>query len=126
MSQFFIYTVAFIVTAPLFFLFILYFFSRKLYRNKRKAVRQTTQLMVPILILAVHVLFVVLFGKNYFPWIVVFLLGLLAFAMIIQYKIHEEVLIFKAFKSFLRLSFLFFTLAYVGLTLYGIIDRLFL
>ncbi|WP_082234269.1 DUF3397 domain-containing protein [Halobacillus massiliensis] len=126
MSQFFIYTIAFIVSAPLFFLFLLYFFSRKLFRNKRKAVHQTTHLMVPVLVLAVHVLFVVLFNQNFFPWILVFLLGLLAFSMIIQYKIHEEVLIYKSFKSFLRLSFLFFALVYVGLTLYGIIARLFL
>ncbi|MFC7320346.1 DUF3397 domain-containing protein [Halobacillus campisalis] len=126
MSEVFVYILAFIVTVPFLFLFLLYFITRKLYRNKRKAVHQTAQLMVPILITAVHTLLIVLFDLNALAWIIVSLLFLLSVAIIIQYKISEEILLFKAFKSFLRLSFLVFTTVYIGLTAFGIVDRLFL
>ncbi|MFC7061307.1 DUF3397 family protein [Halobacillus seohaensis] len=126
MSDVFIYILALIISAPLVFIFVLYFFTRKWFRNKKKAIHQTAQLMVPILVVAVHTLLVVLFDQNFFAWIIVFLLFLMSVAIIIQYKISEEVRIFKAFKSFLRLSFLLFTIIYMGLTAYGFVDRLFL
>ncbi|WP_431799505.1 DUF3397 domain-containing protein [Halobacillus andaensis] len=126
MSNVIIYFLAFIITAPLLILFILYFFTRKLYRNKRRAVHLTAQLMVPVLVASVYVLFVVLFGNGYLPWIIVFLLSLLSLAVIVQYKISEEIQFIKVFKGFLRLTFLLFMFVYFGLTAYGIVARVLL
>ncbi|MCP3026218.1 DUF3397 domain-containing protein [Halobacillus sp. A5] len=126
MSNVLIYITAFIMTAPLFILIVLYFLTRKWYRNKKKAVHQTAQLMVPVLIAAVYVLMMVLFGNGFFPWIIVLLLGLLSLALIVQYKLSEELRFIRAFKGFLRLTFLLFMFVYVGLTTYGLIDRLLL
>ncbi|GGF11816.1 hypothetical protein GCM10010954_08050 [Halobacillus andaensis] len=126
MSDVLVSVIAFVLTAPFLFLFVLYFCTRKWYRNKKKAVHQTAQLMVPVLVAAVHTLLIVLFGQGFFAWILVFLLCLLGLALIVQYKVSEEIRFFKAFKGFLRLTFLLFMFVYMGLATYGIVDRVFL
>ncbi|UOR12931.1 DUF3397 domain-containing protein [Halobacillus amylolyticus] len=126
MTDVFIYIVASLVTVPVLFLFISYFFAMKWHRLKKKAVRQSTQSTVPFLVLAIHILLLVLFEENFLSWILIFLLVILSLSIVIQYKIYEEIQLRRAFKGFLRISFLLLMMVYMGLTVYGLVDRLFL
>ncbi|WP_079529746.1 DUF3397 domain-containing protein [Halobacillus hunanensis] len=120
------YIIAALVTMPLLFLLISYFFAMKWHRYKKKAVRQCTQFTVPFLVLAIHVLLLVLFEESYWAWIIVFLLVILSLSVIIQYKVYEEVQLGRSFIVFLRLSFVVLLVVYMGLTAFGLADRLFL
>ncbi|UOQ93075.1 DUF3397 domain-containing protein [Halobacillus shinanisalinarum] len=126
MIDVFIYIVALLVTVPVLFLFISYFIAMKWHRLKKKAVRQSTQSTVPFLVLAIHILLLVLFEENFVSWIIIFLLVILSLSVIIQYKIYEEIQLRRAFKGFLRLSFLLLLMVYVGLIVYGLVDSVFL
>lgn len=123
MGDFIILILAMILTLPIPFLFVLYFLSRKWYGRKKKAVHQTANLSVPVFILAVHVLLLVLFNQSFLAYIVIFLLLLLGLSLIIQYKIHDELQFVRAFRGFWRVSFLLFTVIYLGLSIFGILGR---
>ncbi|WP_226578463.1 DUF3397 domain-containing protein [Halobacillus litoralis] len=123
MSDWFAYTIAFILTLPLPFLVIFYFCARKWSKHKLKALHRTANFTAPVFIIAVHLLLVVLFEKNFFPLILIFLLILLGLSLIAQYKLSKEVHIYRVFKGFWRVSFVLFTFFYMGLTMYGLIIR---
>ncbi len=126
MINFLSYIIAALVTMPLLFLLISYFFAMKWHRYNKRAVRQCTQFTVPFLVLAIHVLLLVLFEESYWSWIIIFLLVILSLSVIIQYKVYEEVQLGRSFIVFLRLSFVVLLVVYMGLTVYGLADRLFL
>ncbi|RWZ60704.1 DUF3397 domain-containing protein [Halobacillus fulvus] len=125
MSDWLVLIVASVLTMPIPFLIVFYFFARKWNKYKRKAVHQTANLTTPVFILAVHVLLLVLFDRSFFSYIVIFLLLLLGLSMVIQYKLHEELRLRRAFKGFWRVSFLLFIVSYLGLSFYGVVARLF-
>ncbi|UOQ43142.1 DUF3397 domain-containing protein [Halobacillus salinarum] len=125
MSDFIIKVAALVITLPIPFLILFYFFARKWCRHKRKAVHYTATITAPIFILAVHVLLFVQFERSFFAYIIIMLLCILSFSIIIQYKLHEEVRLGRAFKGFFRFSFLLFLIVYSGLSLFGLIERLF-
>ncbi|MBH0229043.1 DUF3397 domain-containing protein [Halobacillus yeomjeoni] len=125
MSQFMISMVALILTLPIPFLVVFYFFARKWSRYKTKAVHRTAHVCAPVFILAVHVLAYVIFEQSFLSYILIFLCIILGVSLIVQYKLHEEIQLRRAFKGFFRASFLIFTLFYMGLTLYGLAARLF-
>lgn len=114
-----------VLTLPIPFFFVFYFFTRKWTKHKWKAIHRTTSLSAPVFILSVHLLLLVLFEQSFFAYILIFLFLLLGLSLIVQYKLHEEVRLRRVFKAFWRISFLFFTFFYLGLTLYGLLERLF-
>ncbi|SEH71059.1 Protein of unknown function [Halobacillus karajensis] len=123
MGDLLIYTIAILITLPIPFLVIFYLCARKWSKHKLKALHRTANFTAPVFILAVHVLLVVLFNRSFFPYIIIFLLFLLGLSMIAQYKLKEEVQLFRALKGFWRVSFLLFILVYVGLSAYGLLSR---
>ncbi|MGP4059710.1 DUF3397 domain-containing protein [Halobacillus litoralis] len=125
MSDIFAFCIAIILTLPLPFLIIFYLCARKWSRHKLKALHRTANFTAPIFILASHVLLIVLFERSFFPIIVIFLLLLLGLSLVAQYKLNEEVRLIRAFKGFWRVSFLLFMFFYMGLSVFGLIDRLF-
>ncbi len=125
MTDFLISSLAMVITLPFPFLFLFYFFARKWYRHKQKALHQSVTVTAPIFIVSVHVLLFVLFERSFFAYIIIMLLLLLALSVVIQYKVHDEIRLFKAIKSFWRLSFLLFFAVYSSLSLFGLINRMF-
>ncbi|MYL19084.1 DUF3397 family protein [Halobacillus litoralis] len=125
MSDWLAYGIAAVLTLPLPFLFVFYFFARKWSKHKWKAIHRTAGFTAPVFVMAVHVLLMVLFERSFFPFILIFLLLLLGVSIITQYKLKEEVQLFRAVRGFWRVSFLLFGLFYVGLSTFGLILRLF-
>ncbi|WP_231572502.1 DUF3397 domain-containing protein [Halobacillus sp. BBL2006] len=99
--------------------------NRKWTKHKWKAIHRTTSVTAPIFILSVHLLLLVLFEQNFLAYILILLFLLLGLSLIVQYKVHEEIHLRRVFKGFWRVSFLLFTFFYVGLTMYGLLERLF-
>lgn len=124
MGDWIVFPLAAILTMPIPFLIIFYLLSRKWNRYKRKAVHQTANFSAPVFILSVHVLLMVLFNRSFLSYIVISLLILLGLSMVMQYKLHAELQLRRAFKGFWRVSFILFTFLYISLALYGLIARI--
>ncbi|MBM7552862.1 DUF3397 domain-containing protein [Thalassobacillus pellis] len=124
MGEFLIYLYAGIVTMPLPVIAIIYFFTRKFYKYKWKAIHKTTNIATFLFIVAVDLLLLVLFDHSFFGWIILTLLFILVGAVLVQYRLHEEIVIKRVIKGFWRFSCLLFGFAYIGLTLYGLTAKL--
>ncbi|GGC80565.1 hypothetical protein GCM10007216_08920 [Thalassobacillus devorans] len=124
MSNFFIYMYAAAITMPIPILLIFYFIYRKIYRHKWKAIHKTTNLATLLFILSVDLLAKVLFEQSFFGYILLVLLLVLTGAIIIQYRLHEEIVFKRAWKGFWRFNTLLFGFLYISLSLYGLAGKL--
>lgn len=116
--------IAIILTLPIPFFILFYFFARRWTKHKWRAIHQSANISAPVFILSVHVLLLVIFEQNFLAFIVIALFVILGISLIVQYKLHEDIQLRRAFKAFFRASFLLFTLCYVGLTLFGLLHSL--
>lgn len=124
MSAFFTYIIAFIITFPIPMTIAFYILMRKLTRNKRKTLHLTVNCMTLIYIFSVNATLAAIFEKTFIWYIFILLILLLGLFVFLHWKYKEEVHFTKAWKGFWRLSFLLFVFSHIGLTLYGLTDRL--
>ncbi|MYL33038.1 DUF3397 family protein [Pontibacillus yanchengensis] len=124
MTQVVAYILAAIITLPIPMTFVIYFFARKILKNKKRSLHVTVNIMTFFYILAVNATIFVIFEQSWFSYIFILLIVLLSMFVVLQWKYKEEVVFKSAWKGFWRFSFLLFSFAYIGLTIYGLTDRL--
>lgn len=124
MSQVFAYVIAAAITLPIPMTIMVYMLTRKISRSKRISLHVTVNSMTLLYILAVNATLVAIFGQSFFWYIFIFLLTLLGMFVFLQWKYKEEIKFSKAWKGFWRFSFVLFAFVYIGLTLFGLTDRL--
>lgn len=91
--------------------------TKKSRKSLHKAVDYTTLLYI----ISVHFLIVTIWGKSFF-WLIIILMIFIAMVFVfLHWKVKEEIILKKVFKGFWRFNFIVFFLAYITLTLYGII-----
>jgi hypothetical protein len=117
------FIIAFLVTIPVFGFVFTYFIVLKLTKNRRKSVHKALDYSTILFILAVHFLILAIWEKSFFWLIFLFLIVLAMVFVIIHWKVKKEIVLRIVFKGFWRLSFLIFFIAYITLTLYGLIQR---
>ncbi|MCM3114040.1 DUF3397 domain-containing protein [Neobacillus sp. MER 74] len=92
-------------------------------KSTRKAVHISLDSTTFLFIISVHFLIVTIWEKSYF-WVIILIMILIAMIFVlVHWKVKEEILIKKVIKGFWRFNFLLFLLAYLTLTLYGLIHR---
>ena len=112
------------IIMPIIVYITVYFFSRRMLRNTKKAVRLSADVTTIFLILAVHYAVIALFEHSYL-WIIIIILILLATGILfMHYKVREEVDVKRVFTSFWRASFLLFSVSYFLLALIGMTGRI--
>ena len=112
------------IIMPIIVYITVYFFSRRMLRNTKKAVRLSADVTTIFLILAVHYAVIALFEHSYL-WIIIIILILLATGILfMHYKVREEVDLKRVFTSFWRASFLLFSVSYFLLALIGMTGRI--
>ncbi|MFK9092321.1 DUF3397 domain-containing protein [Bacillus salipaludis] len=101
---------------------ILVFFIIKLITKKsRKSLHKAVDYTTLLYIISVHFLIVTIWGKSFF-WLIILLMIFIAMVFVfVHWKVKEEIILKKVFKGFWRFNFIVFFLAYITLTLYGII-----
>jgi hypothetical protein len=70
---------------------------------------------------AVHFLLITIWGKSFFGIILLIVLVIAMIFVVIHWKLKGEIIFTKVFKGFWRFNFLIFFLAYISLTVYGIL-----
>lgn len=124
MSELVTYLVAFMLTFPIPLTIAFYVCTRKITRNKRKTLHLTVNSMTVIYIFSVNATLMTIFERTFIWYIFILLILLLGMFVYLHWKFKEEVHFRKAWKGFWRLSFLLFVFSHIGLTLYGLTDRL--
>ncbi|GHI01258.1 DUF3397 domain-containing protein [Neobacillus kokaensis] len=98
---------------------ILKFISEDTRRSVHKALDYTTLLFI----ISVHFLIKTIWGYSFLGGILLVIIFIAMVFVIVHWKIKGEIDFKKVLKGFWRFNFIIFFLAYVGLTLYGLIYR---
>jgi len=125
MLQIFVYLFAFFVTVPIIVTGLIYVLAYFWHRRRRKAVITAANWSLVFYIISVNLIFFMMFERPTIGYTLIFLLLILAVIVTVQWKVHMEVKIGKAFKILWRGSFLFFFILYVCATFLSILLRIF-
>jgi len=92
--------------------------TKKSRNSLHKAVDYTTLLYI----ISVHFLLLTIWEKS-FIWLIILIMIVIAMVfVIVHWKVKEEIVLKMVVKGFWRFNFILFFLAYITLTLYGIIQ----
>ena len=92
-------------------------------KNTRKSVHVALDSTTILFIISVHFLILTIWDKSLF-WLIILVLILIAtLFVLVHWKVKEEIILKKVMKGFWRFNFILFLLAYLTLTLYGLIHR---
>jgi hypothetical protein len=109
------------LTVPLLGFFIIFILNKLITKNARKSFHKALDYSTILFIMAVHFLVITIWGKSLF-WLILLVLIIIAMVFVlIHWKIRGEIILPKVFKGFWRFNFLIFFVAYVSLTIFGIL-----
>ncbi|MFD2443417.1 DUF3397 domain-containing protein [Bacillus sp. CGMCC 1.16607] len=115
--------IAFFITIPILMYIIIFIISKQFTKNHRKSVHLALDYSTIFFIMSVHFLVKTIWDHSYLSFIFIFMLSCAIIFAIMNWKIKGEIIFTRIFKGFWRFSFLIFFLAYIGLTIYGVIVR---
>ncbi|MFJ5761726.1 DUF3397 domain-containing protein [Neobacillus sp. NPDC093182] len=121
MNSFISSIITIFLTVPLLGFFIIYVLNKLITKNARKSFHKALDYSTILFIVAVHFLLITIWGKSFFGLILLVLLVIAMFFVVIHWKIKGEIIFTKVFKGFWRFNFLIFFLAYISLTVFGIL-----
>lgn len=121
MSSFISSIITIFLTVPLLGFIMIYVLNKLLTKNTRKSFHKALDYSTLLFIVAVHFLLLTIWGKSFFGLILLILLVIAMIFVVIHWKIKGEIILAKVFKGFWRFNFLIFFLAYVSLTIFGIL-----
>lgn len=104
--------------------FLLVFIITKLVtNNNRKSVHRALDYSTILFVISVHFLIETIWGKS-LSWLIILIMILIAMIFVfVHWKVKEEIVLRKVLKGFWRFNFILFLLAYITLTLYGLLHR---
>jgi Protein of unknown function (DUF3397) len=109
------------LTVPLLGFITIFIINKLITKNARKSFHKALDYSTILFIMAVHFLVTTIWGKSLF-WLILLVLIIIAMVFVlIHWKIKGEIILPKVFKGFWRFNFLIFFIAYVSLTLFGIL-----
>jgi hypothetical protein len=121
MNAFITSIITIFLTVPLLGFFIVFTINKLITKNSRKSFHKALDYSTILFILAVHFLIITIWEKSYFGLIILLLLMIAMFFVFIHWKIKGEIIFTKVFKGFWRFNFLIFFIAYLSLTIFGIL-----
>ncbi|MGJ7922501.1 DUF3397 domain-containing protein [Neobacillus sp. LXY-4] len=124
MSGFISHVIAAFVTIPILGYLCVFFISKPLLKNHRKAVHLAIDFSTVLFVLAVHHLILVIWEVSYL-WLIFLLMIIVALIfVIIHWKTKHEIVFLPIIKGFWRMNFLIFFTTYLVLLVVGLIQRL--
>lgn len=104
--------------------FILVFYiARLVTKNTRKSVHKALDYSTLLFIISVHFLLATIWGKSFF-WLILLVMIIIAMGFVlIHWKVKQEIIIRKVLKGYWRFNFIVFFIAYMLLSLYGLLHR---
>jgi hypothetical protein len=112
-----------VFTLPFIGSILVYVLIKLMTKNTRKSIHKALDYTTILYIISVHFLIVTISGKS-LSWLIILLMILIAMMfVVVHWKVKQEIILKKVVKGFWRFNFIIFFLAYISLTLYGLIYR---
>ncbi|MEH7492996.1 DUF3397 domain-containing protein [Neobacillus niacini] len=121
MNSFISSIITIFLTVPLLGFVIIYVLNKLITKNTRRSFHKALDYSTILFIVAVHFLLITIWGKSFFGLILLILLVIAMIFVVIHWKIKGEIIFTNVFKGFWRFNFLIFFLAYISLTVFGIL-----
>ncbi|MBO1510527.1 DUF3397 domain-containing protein [Metabacillus bambusae] len=112
--------ISFAFAIPLVNLVIFFLILRVVVKNKKKSILWTIDLSTLFFIVSVHFHLITIFEQSFLIYIILGLLCLSTLVYYLEYNRSKEPSMAAVTKKIWRLSFIFFFISYLILTLYGI------
>jgi predicted lysophospholipase L1 biosynthesis ABC-type transport system permease subunit len=110
-------------TVPFLGLLFVFFVMKLVTKNTRKSVQAALDSTTILFIISVHFLILTIWDKSLI-WLIILVMILIATVFVlVHWKVKEEIILKRVMKGFWRFNFILFLLAYLTLTLYGLIHR---
>jgi hypothetical protein len=114
--------ISFAFAIPLVNLVIFFLILRVVVKNKKKSILWTVDLSTLFFIVSVHFHLITIFEQSFLIYIILGLLCLSTFVYYQEYNRSKPPSLTIVTKKVWRLSFIFFFISYLILTLYGIVS----
>jgi hypothetical protein len=115
--------IATLITIPILVYITIFVITKQVTKNHRKAVHVALDFSTVFFILSVHFLMFTIWERSFLGIIFIFLLCCAIIFVIINWKVKGEIVFTLFFKGYWRFIFLVFFVSYLGLTIYGIVER---
>ncbi len=110
-----------LIVLPILMTLLFYFFGVHFTGNRWKSIHKASQWTAIFYVIAVSLLLEKIFQHGFIGYILILLIIILAVILIIQWKKDTEVTLLSGLRLLWRISFLLFSLTYVGLVIYMIV-----
>ncbi|GAB4072344.1 hypothetical protein GCM10028778_02550 [Barrientosiimonas marina] len=116
-----VYILAFVVTLPIIATLFVYAVSLNVYKHKSRAVHTAVDWTTAFYLIAVLVMFNIIFGQSFTGVMIALLLTLFTIIVVVHWKLRQEIVFRNVFTFFWRICFLLFLGLYCLLVLTGLI-----
>ncbi|MCM3667649.1 DUF3397 domain-containing protein [Mesobacillus maritimus] len=124
MAGFISFIIATLVTLPLVGYLLMFIFSKQISKNHKRSVQRAIDFSTLLLIISTHFLVMVIWNQSYL-WLILLVLIVLAILFVVfHWKFRQEIEYTRVFKGYWRMNFLLFSLVYVVLILFGLVQRI--
>ncbi|MFE8695288.1 DUF3397 domain-containing protein [Cytobacillus sp. FJAT-53684] len=114
--------IATFVTIPLLGYLLVFIVSKQVTKKHRRSVHIALDVSTLLFIFSVHYLILTIWDQNYFWLIILSMLIIAIIFVIIHWRVKQEINFPLVFRGYWRFNFLLFFMAYVVLTVIGLVQ----
>lgn len=111
-----------LITAPILVYFLVFIVCKQWTKNHQKSINLALDFSTIFFIFSVHFLIITIWEKSFLWVIFIFMSGCAILFVIINWKVKREILFSRFIRGYWRFNFLVFFIAYLTLTIYGLIQ----
>lgn len=122
MGSIFSSIIATFVTIPLLGYLIVFIICKQITKKHRRSVHIALDITTLLFVFSVHHLILTIWEHNYFWLIILFMLIIAIAFVLVFWKVKKEIDFSRVFRGYWRFNFLLFLMAYVVLTIIGLVQ----
>ncbi|KGA97023.1 hypothetical protein AJ85_06875 [Alkalihalobacillus alcalophilus ATCC 27647 = CGMCC 1.3604] len=125
MTTAFSWVFATFATLPILAWYVIYIFTVKRIKNKKRAIRLASDFSAIWFIISVYFISFEIWSRSFFWFICLTVIMIAMIVTWIHWRVSGDLVVSKLFRGILRMNFLIFFLLYILLSGYGLISRVF-
>ncbi len=111
------------LSIPILGLFLIFMAVKLISKDTHRSVHMALDCSTILFIISVHFLLKTIWGHSFLGFILLVMVLIAMGFVLVHWKLKGEINFKKVIKGFWRFNFLFFFLAYLSLTLFGLVFR---
>lgn len=111
------------LSIPILGFLLIFILFKVVSKNTRRSVHRALDYTTILFIISVYFLMKTIWGNSFFGFILLVMIMIAIGFVLVHWKVKGDIEFKRVLKGFWRFNFILFFLAYVSLTLYGLISR---